>query len=78
MNLSELVFTFIEARQIQTWTYTGREQRTMDPKLRAIIAFGATIGGMAILEQSATRQASKLGVPHVLVGLVAAGVAHGL
>jgi hypothetical protein len=50
----------------------------MDPKLRAIIAFGASIVGMAILQQSATRQATKLGVPHVLVGLIAAGVAHEL
>jgi hypothetical protein len=33
----------------------------MDPKLRAILAFGGAVVGLAFLEQSANRQATKLG-----------------
>jgi hypothetical protein len=77
MNLSELGFTFRSKQFKPGDSGEGNDER-MDPNLRAIIAFVATIGGMAIREQSATRQASKLGVPHVLGGLIAAGVAHEL
>jgi hypothetical protein len=48
----------------------------MDPKLRALIAFVGASVGVAVLEQSASRQATKLGIPHVAVGLVAAAIAH--
>lgn len=48
----------------------------MDPKQRAIITFGLTVRGIALPQQSANRQAAKLGVPQILVGLIAAGIAH--
>jgi hypothetical protein len=48
----------------------------MDPKFRALIAFvGASVGAV-LLQQSASRQAAKLGIPHLAVGLVAAVIAH--
>jgi len=48
----------------------------MDPKFRALLVFGGTVVALAFLEQSANRQATKLGVPNVLVGLIPAGIAH--
>jgi hypothetical protein len=48
----------------------------MDPKIRALIAFVGTTAGAALLQQNASRQAAKLGIPHVAVGLIAAVVVH--
>jgi hypothetical protein len=49
---------------------------TVDPKLRALIVFGGATFGAVALQNVASRQAAKLGIPHVAVGLVAAVIAH--
>ena len=49
----------------------------MDPKFRALLVFaGATVGAVA-LQQVATRQAAKLGLPHAAVGVIAALIDYG-
>jgi hypothetical protein len=48
----------------------------MDPKTRALIAFVGTSAGAALLQQKASRQAAKLGIPHLAVGFIAAVIAH--
>ncbi len=48
----------------------------MDQRLKAAVAFGVSIAAMALLEKEANREASKLGLPHIVVGLLVAGVAH--
>jgi hypothetical protein len=48
----------------------------MDPKARAAITFVCTTAGAAFLEKAASRQAAKLGIPHVVAGLIAAAIAH--
>jgi hypothetical protein len=48
----------------------------VDPKLRALIAFGGATFGAVVLQNVASRQAAKLGIPHAAVGLVAAVIAH--
>jgi hypothetical protein len=51
-------------------------EKLMDRKLKAAVAFGVSIAAMALLEKEANREASKLGLPHIVVGLLVAGVAH--
>ncbi len=48
----------------------------MNLKPQALIAFVIASAGAAFLQQNASRQAAKLGIPHPAVGLIAAVIAH--
>jgi hypothetical protein len=43
----------------------------VDPKLRALIIFGGATFGAVALQNVASRQAAKLGLPHLAVGVIA-------
>ncbi len=48
----------------------------MDPKFRALLVFGGATIGAVVLQQTASRQAAKLGIPHLVVGVIAAVIDH--
>ncbi len=51
----------------------------MDPKkIRALIVFGGATAGAAAINQAASRQAAKLGLPHITIGAIAALIDYGI
>jgi hypothetical protein len=52
--------------------------RPMDPKFRALLVFGGATAGAVVLHQVATRQAAKVRLPHVAVGVLAALIDYGI
>jgi presenilin-like A22 family membrane protease len=49
----------------------------MDRRARAALVFaGATVGAV-VLHKTATREAAKLGLPHLAVGLIVAFIDYG-
>jgi len=46
----------------------------MDPNYRGLLVFAGATVGAAALQQVATRQAAKLGLPHAAVGVIAGRV----
>jgi hypothetical protein len=76
LNTSALLSGAASSLQTTAVTLTTKKGKPVDPKVRALVAFvGASVGAV-VLQQSASRQAAKLGIPHVAVGLVAAVIAH--
>ena len=49
----------------------------MNLKFRALLVFGGATVGAVALHQVATRQAAKLGLPHIAVGVLAALIDYG-
>jgi hypothetical protein len=50
----------------------------MNPKiLRAAVVFGGASVGAVVLHNIATREAAKLGLPHLAVGLIAVLIDNG-
>jgi hypothetical protein len=53
------------------------KETVMDPKVRAAVVFAGASAGAVVLHKMATREAAKLGLPHLVVGLIAVLVDNG-